>query len=266
MVFEQITFTKEGKLGLIMLNRPQKLNAWTPQMMAEIRKAISDCNEDKSIGAIMVSGNGRAFCAGADIANFQQRIETRERSDRPSDNGDPGGASDWGAFIRGSKPTLVAVNGVAVGIGVTQILSMDVRVCSDQAKFGFFFVKMGLVPELTSSALLPRLVGVGRAREWCLSGRFVLPDEALASGLVTHVFPHEELLARTKEVAQEIAEQSRTSIMAIKALLDENALSMDMAAVHQREMAELEKCYRGWEHKEAVAAFMEKRKPDFSSR
>jgi enoyl-CoA hydratase/carnithine racemase len=265
MAFAQITFTKDGNLGLIMLNRPQRLNAWTPQMMAEMREAITACNEDRSIGAIVVSGNGRAFCAGADMANFQQGIDARERGNTPSEGGSRE-ASDWGAFIRGSKPTIAAVNGVAVGIGVTQILPMDVRVCSNQAKFGFLFVKMGLIPELTSSALLPRLVGMGRAREWCLSGRFVLPDEALASGLVTHVFPHEELISRAKEIAREIAEQSRTVVMTIKALLDENALCTDMAAVYRRESEEIEKCFRSWEHKEAVAAFMEKRKPNFSPR
>jgi len=266
MTFEQITFTKEGSLGLIMLNRPERMNALTPQMMAEMRKAIGDCNEDVSIGAIIMSGNGRAFCAGADMAQFQQRIAAQEGSGTPPRGSALVALSDWIAFIRNSKPTIAAVNGVAVGAGVTQILPMDVRVCSDQAKFGFIFVNIGITPELGSSALLPQLVGMGRAREWCLSGRFILPDEALASGLVTHVFPHEELLSRAKEIGQEIAGKSRTAVMAIKGLLDKNALSTDMAAVQGREIEEFERCLQSPEHKEAVAAFMEKRRPDFSRR
>ena len=267
MAFEQISFEREGSVGVIMLDRPERMNAWTPQMMEEMRRAISECNDDPSIGAVVVSGNGRAFCAGADIALFRQRLSARESGEkRAGSEAGPADAYQWVSFIRRSKPIVAAVNGVAVGVGVTQILPMDVRVCSERAKFGFFFVKMGLVPELASSALLPQLVGCGRAREWCLTGRFVLPDEARRSGLVTHVFAHEELLSAAKVVAADIAAHSRTSIMAIRGLLDENGFSHDIAAVAGREAEAMRRCYRSWEHKEAVAAFIEKRKPDFSPR
>ncbi len=178
MAFEQITLTKEDDLGLIMLNRPEKLNAWTRQMMAELSEALTDCNEDRAIGAVVISGTGRAFCSGADISGFQQRLQAQRAGETASgDNG-----VDLPAFIdllRRGKPTIAAVNGAAVGVGVTHILPMDIRVCSTAAKFGFFFIRMGLVPEFTSSALLPQLVGMGRAREWCLTGRLVMPDEAL---------------------------------------------------------------------------------------
>lgn len=265
MAFSQITLEKEDDLGLIMLNRPEKLNAWTRQMMSELSEALTDCNEDRAIGAVVISGTGRAFCAGADISGFQQRIQTRQAGDAvPSDNG-----ADLPAFInllRQGKPTIAAVNGAAVGVGVTQILPMDIRVCSTTAKFGFFFIRMGLVPEFTSSALLPQLVGMGRAREWCLTGRFVMPDEALTAGLVTHVFEPDELLPKTKELARQITDKSRTAALAIKEMLDANALAQQLSAVHRSEDAYLERCYQSWEHQEAVSAFLEKRPPDFTPR
>ncbi len=265
MTFEQITLTKEDDLGLIMLNRPEKLNAWTRRMMAELTEAITDCNEDKAIGAVILSGTGRAFCAGADIGGFQQRIQAQQSGTAPdADNG-----TDLPAFVdllRHGKPTIAAVNGAAVGVGVTQILPMDIRVCSTAAKFGFFFIRMGLTPEFTSSALLPQLVGMGRAREWCLTGRFVMPDEALTSGLVTHVFEPDDLLPKTKELARQITDKSRTAALAIKEMLDANALAQQLSAVHRSEQATLERCFQSWEHQEAVAAFLEKRQPDFTPR
>ncbi|PON11192.1 hypothetical protein C2W62_46120 [Candidatus Entotheonella serta] len=142
MAFEQITLTKEDDLGLIMLNRPEKLNAWTRQMMAEMSEALTDCNEDRAIGAVVISGTGRAFCSGADIRGFQQRLHTQSADEMAfEDNG-----VDLPAFVnllRQGKPTLAAFNGAAVGVGVTQILPMDIRVCSTAAKFGFFFIRMG---------------------------------------------------------------------------------------------------------------------------
>ncbi len=261
MAFEQITLTKEDDLGLIMLNRPEKLNAWTRQMMAEMAEALTDCNEDKAIGAVVMSGTGRAFCSGADIGGFQQRL-TAEPA--PDDNG-----VDLPAFVdllRQGKPTIAAVNGAAVGVGVTQILPMDIRVCSTAAKFGFFFIRMGLTPEFTSSALLPQLVGMGRAREWCLTGRLVMPEEALAAGLVTHVFEPDDLLPKAKELARQITDKSRTAALAIKEMLDANGLAQQLSAVHRSEQAMLERCFQSWEHREAVSAFLEKRQPDFTPR
>ncbi|PON14056.1 hypothetical protein C2W62_31065 [Candidatus Entotheonella serta] len=124
----------------------------------------------------------------------------------------------------------------------------------------------GLVPEFTSSALLPQLVGMGRAREWCLTGRLIMPDEALAAGLVTHVFEPDELLPKTKELARQITDKSRTAALAIKEMLDANALAQQLPAVHRSESAMLERCYQSWEHREAVSAFLEKRQPDFTPR
>lgn len=265
MTYEQILFTKEENLGLIMLNRPDKLNAWTPQMLDEMLAAIMACNDDPNIGAMVISGMGRAFCAGADVAQFRQRLDVLAAPTAPAADTSLR-AVEWVKLLRQSKPTIAAVNGIAVGIGVTQILPMDIRICSDQARFGFFFVNMGITPELLSSTLLPQLVGMGRAREWCLRGHLIPAEEALATGLVTHVYPHAELLVQAKNLAREIATKSRTAVLAIKEVLDDNAFAADLEAVHQREQIALSRCFKSWEHREAVTAFLEKRPPDFSPR
>jgi 2-(1,2-epoxy-1,2-dihydrophenyl)acetyl-CoA isomerase len=167
MTYEQITVEQRGRVALITLNRPEKLNAWTPQMMAEMRSAIRAAASDNATGAIVVTGAGRAFCAGADIdAVFKQNSEARDSG--REENTAQAGAGNWVTFLRQlPKPTIAAINGAAVGIGITQILPMDIRIASDQARIGMFFVKMGLVPELASSALLPQMEGQARAIEWC---------------------------------------------------------------------------------------------------
>jgi enoyl-CoA hydratase/carnithine racemase len=185
MTYEQIAFERRGRVGLVTLNRPQKLNAWTPRMMAEYRDAIERANADPSIGAIVMTGAGRAFCAGADIdLVFNAQIEGGDRT-----SGDPSRRpEEYLDFLaRMPKPTIAAINGAAVGVGVTQVLPFDLRIASEDARIGFFFVRMGLVPELGSSAFLPRLVGAGRALEWCFTGRMIGASEARDAGLVTEV-------------------------------------------------------------------------------
>src|SRR5262249_50340261 len=176
MTYAQIRFEQRGRVGVITLDRPDKLNAWTPQMMAEYRDAIQRANDDADIGAIVMTGAGRAFCAGADIAAvFDAGLAGAAR-------GDGSGEDYLGFLARMPKPTIAAINGVAVGVGITQVLPFDIRIASVDARIGFFFVRMGLVPELASSSLLPQLVGAGRALEWCLTGRLVPSAERLASG------------------------------------------------------------------------------------
>ena len=154
MQFEQITFEKEDDIAVITLNRPERLNAWTQRMNAELVEAVTLCNDDPEVGAIVFTGAGRGFCAGADIRdNFQARLDGNgERVEH-----------DWVALVRSSKPMVAAVNGASVGVGATMILPMDVIVASDEAKFGMFFIKMGVVPELASSHFLVQRMGFGRA-------------------------------------------------------------------------------------------------------
>ncbi len=257
MDYETIILDKQDNVGILTLNRPERLNAWTTQMNGEIIEAIGDCNEDPEIGAIVVTGAGRGFCAGADIQdNFKSRI----------DNGrDEGGgtAVNYLDFVRESKPIIAAVNGAAVGVGVTMMLPFDIIMASDQARFGLAFVKMGVVPELASSHFLVARVGFGAASEMCLTGRLYSASEAHAFGLVNHIIPADELLARTTALASEIAGNPSRQLRMTKSLLTQNGSETDLQVVQKREGEALAECYVSAEHKEAVQAFLEKRTPDF---
>jgi enoyl-CoA hydratase/carnithine racemase len=264
MTYEQITVEKRGRVSLLTLNRPEKLNAWTPQMMSELTRAMREAATDNAIGAIVVTGSGRAFCAGADIdAVFRTNSEARD-SGATETAAAPAEASNWVTFLRSlPKPTIAAVNGTAVGIGVTQILPMDIRIASEPARFGMFFVKMGLVPELASSALLPQMVGQARAIEWCLSGRMIGAGEAREAGLISEVVPADVLVDRAVELGEQLAGQSAFAMTKIRQLILDNSNEDDLLLAQKREGAALGEAYRSWEHKEAIEAFLTKRPADF---
>ena len=254
MQFEQITFEKEDDIAVITLNRPERLNAWTQSMNAELVEAVTLCNDDPEVGAIVFTGAGRGFCAGADIRdNFQARLDgDGERVEH-----------DWVALVRSSKPMVAAVNGASVGVGATMILPMDVIVASDEAKFGMFFIKMGVVPELASSHFLVQRMGFGRASEMCLTGRLYSGQEAYEQGLADRVVPHADLMAEAKTIASTMAANPAPHLRWVKELLSLNGSETDIARVQQREGEALQKAYASAEHKEAVAAFLEKREPRF---
>lgn len=264
MTYETITAEKRGRVAVLTLNRPEKLNAWTPAMMVELRQAMEDAAADSGTGAIVVTGAGRAFCAGADIdAVFKTNSEARDTS-QPETTADAR-SSSWVSFLQGlPKPTIAAVNGAAVGIGVTQVLPMDIRIASEHARFGMFFVKMGLVPELASSALLPQMVGQARALEWCLTGRLIPAHEAREAGLISEVVPADNLLARAIELGEQLSGQSAFAMTKIRQLILQNANSTDVAAVQRSEGLALAEAYRSWEHREAIDAFLGKRAADFT--
>jgi enoyl-CoA hydratase/carnithine racemase len=261
MAYEQILFEKRGHVGLITLNRPERLNAWTPKMMVEMRQAMDDCVADDGIAAIVVTGAGRAFCAGADVGDvFKKRADGGEDSAAADSR-----SANWVEYLRTlPKPTIAAVNGTAVGIGVTQILPMDIRIVADTAKFGMFFVKMGLVPELASSALLPQMVGTARATEWCLTGRMIPAEELRESGIVSEVVAADRLVERALELGETLAKNPAPAIAMIRKLLISNVHNDSVASVMKSEGDALAVAYNTWQHKEAIAAFMEKRTPDFS--
>jgi enoyl-CoA hydratase/carnithine racemase len=262
--FEQILVEQRGRVAVLTLNRPEKLNAWTPTMMAELTSALRAAADDTATGAIVVTGAGRAFCAGADIdAVFRKNTEAREAGAEASDSAEAG-ASNWVSFLQNlPKPTIAAVNGAAVGIGVTQILPMDIRIASEGARFGMFFVRMGLVPELASSALLPQMVGQARALEWCLTGRMVDAGEARDAGLISEVVPQDQLLERAIELGEHLAGQSAFAMAKIRQLIVANTNETDVVTAMQREGVALNAAYRSWEHKEAIDAFLNKRPADF---
>jgi 2-(1,2-epoxy-1,2-dihydrophenyl)acetyl-CoA isomerase len=267
MQYEQITFETRGHVGLITLNRPEKLNAWTGQMMSEMRQAMDSVADDPAVGAIVVTGSGRAFCAGADISvfadNARKQDEGAPRQAPAAAPAEP--AENWVRYIqRYPKPTIAAINGAAVGIGITQILPFDIRIAGEAARIGFFFIKMGLVPELASSHLLPQMVGISRATEWCLTGRLIGAAEAREAGLVAEVVANDGLLARALELGESIANQSAPAMLSIRELLLENAHDPDLDSVMNREGVALQQAYASWQHREAIAAFFEKRPADFS--
>jgi enoyl-CoA hydratase/carnithine racemase len=257
MSYEQILWERRGDVGLLTLHRPEKLNAWTRRMQAEMFDAIDRANADPAIGAVVVTGAGRGFCAGADVkAQFATRLEGGEASaDQPR--------RDWVSFVRESKPLVAAINGVAVGVGLTMVLPFDVLLASSEARVGMFFVRMGLVPELASSHFLAQRVGFGLASEMCLTGQLYPAAELAGSGLFNRVVAPDRLLDEALALAGAIAANPDWSLRTIKRLLTQNAADSDTAAVQRREMAALEEAYRTPEHKEAVAAFLEKRPAAF---
>ncbi len=265
MTYEQIIYDTLDEVAVLTLNRPDKLNAWTPHMAIELAEAIEIANDDPTVGAIVMTGAGRGFCAGADMTDtFQKRISGEDPGENTA--GGQGGMPaniDWVGLMRLSKPIVAAVNGAAVGIGMTMILPCDVIIASDKAKFGMFFIKVGLVPELASTHFLVQRMGFGRASEMCLSGRLYTADEAFAAGLVERVVPQDKLLDEAMAVARTIAAQPPPQLLMIKNLLTRNGATTDLKKVQRRETKFLRKCWKTPEHAEAVSAFLEKRTPRF---
>jgi enoyl-CoA hydratase/carnithine racemase len=258
--YEQIRLSVDGAVATLTLMRPERMNAWTYQMSRELTHAIERCNDDPAIGAMILTGEGRGFCAGADIQDtFQAQLDDDgDKSGRRS-----GGASDWVALLRRSKPLIAAVNGAAVGVGATMILPCDVIMAARSARFGMAFVKMGVVPELASSHFLVQRMGFGRASEMCLSGRLYGAEEAHDLGLVDRLVEDHELLERAGELAAAIAANPAPQLKWVKELLTVNGAETDLNLVQRRELERLAEAYATPEHKEAVAAFLEKRKPDY---
>ncbi|MCG8588827.1 MAG: enoyl-CoA hydratase-related protein [Proteobacteria bacterium] len=265
MDYQQIAVERRGAVELITLQRPEKLNAWTPRMSEEQAHAIANANDDPAVGAIVMTGAGRGFCAGADMEEtFQKRIDGVDPGNDTA-GGEGGMPADvhWVDLVRASKPIVAAVNGAAVGVGMTMVLPCDVIVAGTKARFGMFFIKVGLVPELASTHYLVQRMGFGRASEMCLSGRLYGAEEAAECGLVDHLVEDDQLLERALAIAADFAANPSPQLRMIKELLTANGTDSDLAAVQHRESELLRACWKTPEHKEAVQAFIEKRPPRF---
>ena len=276
--YEQILFETRGDVALITLNRPDRLNAYTGKMSVELMDAVATANEDRTIGAIVVTGAGRGFCAGADVeSQFKAQLD-RDSDRQTARDGDAeagGGAegssgrrprgrpTDWVMLCRQSKPMVAAINGVAIGIGVTMVLPMDQLIASESARLSCRFVKMGITPELASSHFLVQRCGWGPSSDLALSGRIVDAAEALRLGLVDQVVPDDQLLAAALERAGEYAANPDPQLRMIKMLLTENACETDLDRVVDREGEALAKAMKSPEFAEAVDAFLNKRPPKF---
>ena len=257
--FNTIQVEKGDDIAVVTLNRPERLNAWTHEMGGELHAAISELNDDPEVGAIVLTGAGRGFCAGADIKdNFKARMDASGKEAR--------GGGDWIGLVRSSKPLIAAVNGACVGVGATMILPMDVIVASEEAKFGMFFVKMGVTPELASSHFLVQRIGLGRASEMCLTARLYSGKEAFDIGLADRLTSPGDLLEEASALAREIAANPSPHLRWVKELLTRNGSETDISLVQKREAEVLAKAYASAEHKEAVDAFLNKRTPVFKRR
>lgn len=261
MGYETILTSVDDGIMTITMNRPDRLNAWTYQMGDELQGAVENANADDEVEAIVLTGAGRGFCAGADIKDV---FKTQ------ADSGSVGGSAsgkprDWVGLLRRSKPCIAAVNGAAIGLGVTQILPMDYIIASTDAKLSLRFVKLGLVPELASSYFVMARTGYGAANELMLTGKIVGAAEALALKLVDKVVEPGELMSAAKEMAKAMGENPQSALRQIKELITANMVEKDLIQVQVREGQALAECYKSPEHHEAISAFIEKRQPDFKS-
>ena len=248
---ETILTEQRGDVLLITLNRPEKLNVWSTRMGRELSQALRDANASAEIGAIVVTGAGRAFCAGADIGDTFADRETTAAASEPGTTG-ANVAFDWVDLCLRSKPLIVAVNGICIGVGVTQILCFDGIIASDRARFGIGFIKLGLVPELAATRFLTQRMGPGQSRLFALSGDLWTTDEALMSGLVDRVAVHDGLVDEAVELAGRIAANPAPQLQWTKQLLIDNALETDLRAVQEREMEVIARAFATPEHAEAV--------------
>ena len=270
MTHELILTETRGRVGIIKFNRPEKLNALSNQMREETQRQIGAWNDDDGIGAIVLTGEGRAFCSGADLDDFSDRAERNKgntpasiRTGRVAAPVSVTDAYNLPAFLQTSKPLIAAVNGYSVGVGLTFILPFDVRIASTKALFSIRFIRVGLIPELGSTRILAQIVGLGNATDMCLSGRMVNAEEALRMGLVTQVAEPGDLLDTAVAKANEIANNPPGAVMLIKELLRKNPLDGDLERVMEREGIRDQIAQRHPDHPEALAAFLEKRPARF---
>jgi enoyl-CoA hydratase/carnithine racemase len=263
MAYETLLYEVADEVVTITLNRPAKLNAYTGTMGAELIDAFHHADADRDARVIVLTGAGRAFCAGADVGGFASDIKSREEGgDRPPVRRDqifplPG-------VVRSlSKPTIAAINGYALGVGCTIPLLCDVRIAAEEAKLGLIFPRVGVTTELGSTYLLPRLIGASRAAEMMLTGRHFSARECLAMGLLSYVTPADRLIPKAREIAGEMLQCSPTALDYTRRALYQG-MDGTIETAMQFEAFAIGRCYESAEHKEYVTAFMEKRRPDFS--
>jgi enoyl-CoA hydratase/carnithine racemase len=268
MDYEQILYdVKEGILTLT-LNRPDRLNAVTPKMLAELVDAFGRADADDDVRAVIVTGAGRGFCAGADLGSGGGSFDYGGKEEK----GFSGEHRDGGGIVTLRiydciKPVIAAVNGPAVGFGATITLAMDIRIASEKARFGFVFPRRGIVPEACSSWFLPRVVGISRALEWACTGRVFPAGEALSSGLVRSVHPPEELLEAANGLAREIADNtSAVSVALIRQMMWRMLGADHPMEAHKIDSRGVYYTGKSADAREGVLSFLEKRPAKYTNR
>ena len=264
MDYSAILYEVKDNVLTLTLNRPDKLNAFTRDMMHELIDAFDKADADDNVRAIIVTGAGRGFCAGADLSVGGDTFNADAREDRESGLQRDGGGLLTLRIFESKKPVIAAINGPAVGIGATMLLPMDIRLCSTEARIGFVFSRRGIVPEACSSYFLPKIVGISQALEWCFSGRVFPADEALSGGLVRSVHAPDELLAAAKAIASEIASNtSAVSVALIRQMLWKMLGADHPMEAHKIDSRGIYYCGKSDDVKEGVESFLEKRPAQF---
>jgi 2-(1,2-epoxy-1,2-dihydrophenyl)acetyl-CoA isomerase len=258
--YETVLYNKKGSVVVITLNRPEKMNAINLQMNKDLKLALKEAKEDNEIRAIVITGAGKAFCAGGDVDEFASgefssgsKGEAEKLLIHPYD------------LYKLYKPIIAAVNGVAVGFGTNLTLCCDITFASERASFGEFFIRIGIIPDMNGSLTLPLTVGIHKAKELIFSGERIYAEEALRIGLVNRVFPHDELIPKTMEFAKNLAEKAPLAISLSKQAIQKayETVFEDMLSIESEYNTKL---YASEDHKEAARAWVERRKPVFKGR
>jgi enoyl-CoA hydratase/carnithine racemase len=266
--YEHIELEVDDGIATIWLNRPDKMNAFTERMRYEILDALDRTDADDAVRAVIFTGRGRAYCAGADLSSGEGTF-SRGGSDIMGANGVPrdGGGTVSLRIYESLKPVIGAINGAAVGVGVTMTLPMDIRLASTGAKFGFVFSRRGIVPEAASSWFLPRLVGISQAMEWVAKGEVFPASEALDGGLVRSVYEPDELLPAARELAKRMTENSSAVSIAVARKMMWRMLGADHPMeAHKVDSRGILERGRSADVKEGINSFFEKRPPVFPDR
>ena len=262
--FETIrTEIKEHSL-IIYLSREDKMNAFTLAMQQELVAALDEAEKNDEIKAIIFTGDGKAYCAGADLSSGGDAFDNRTGREKTNNVVRDSGGLLTLRFFKSKKPLIAAINGAAVGIGATMLLPMDVRICSENARFGFVFAKRGIVPEAASSWFLPRLIGITKALELCYSGKIISAESANEINLVSEVLPQEQLIDRALEIASEFtSESSQISIALTRQMMWRMLGADDPMEAHKIDSRGVYELGQSGEAIEGVKSFLEKRPPSF---
>ena len=275
--YTEIAYDVDGPVLTLTLDRPDQLNAFTPTMFRELMDAFDRADADDDVRVVVVTGRGRAFCAGADLSMGAETFDDAAHAEAaggappagPPDvarHRDEGGRLTLRIFGC-TKPVIAAINGPAVGIGITMTLAMDLRLAADTAKMGFVFARRGIVPEAASSWFLPRLVGISQALEWCYSGRVFPATEALEGRLVRSLHPVDELIPTARSLAEEIATNTSALSVALTRQMMWRMLGADHPMeAHKVDSRAINAMGRTADAREGVVSFLEKRPPAFPGR
>jgi enoyl-CoA hydratase/carnithine racemase len=265
--YDEIRYDVDDHIATITLHRPEKLNAFTPVMKREMVDALGCADADDDVRVVIVTGAGRAFCAGADLSAGGDTFDYKRRGGTATEAPRDGGGEVSLRIYEMNKPVVAAINGSAVGVGITMTLPMDVRVVSDTAKLGFVFARRGVVPEGASSWFLPRIVGPSQAAEWLYTGRVFPASEALAGGLVRSVHPAAEVLPAARALAREIADNAAPVSVALARRLMWHGLAFSSPyTTHVADSRAMHQTGQAADVREGIAAFLEKRAARFPGR